>query len=378
MKKKFFGFLTAILTLGVLGGTAFVAASDNIQKEDAAYAANITGGTILYLKPGNDWLSDSAKFSAYFFDSSNTSSWASGTKVLVPGATIYSFVAPQGTWTHTIFCRMNSSSTSNSWNNVWNQTANLEYDGSKNLFTITNPWNSITGTWSVMNMDTDMYLAGDVNGWSVKNDDYKLEKLQDGSYQIETIMSYDQGFKITNGTWDGALGKTVFSSDTVTLETNNDGNAIVKNEGTNNYLITYKNNKWTIELNNPTDADVVDEFVDTFMHMDIAHNPDDPDTKACKGNDGYYALAKQAFKGLTADQKELFATGDNYANAWARFNAWAKANGEEINDEYEFVQLSNVMFLVQNNNLYVFIIVAIGAISLVVLFYAIKRKRQTI
>lgn len=376
MKKKFFGFLTAILTLGVLGGTAFVAASDNIQKEDAAYAANITGGTILYLKPGNDWLSDSAKFSAYFFDSSNTSSWASGTKVLVPGATIYSFVAPQGTWTHTIFCRMNSSSTSNSWNNVWNQTANLEYDGSKNLFTITNPWNSITGTWSVMNMNTDMYLAGDVNGWNEKNDDYKLEKLQDGSYQIETIMSYNQGFKITNGTWDGALGKTVFSSDTVTLETNNDGNAIVKNEGTNIYLITYKDNKWTIELNNQ----VVDEFVDTYMHMiDITHNPEEKvDTGACRGDKGYYALAKKAFEGLTAAQKKLFATGGNYANAWARFNAWATANGEKIENDYSIVEMSNVAFLIQNNNLYVFIIIAIGAISLVVLFYAIKRKRQTI
>lgn len=40
MKKKFFGFLTAVLTLGILGGTAFVAADNGLQKEEVAKASS--------------------------------------------------------------------------------------------------------------------------------------------------------------------------------------------------------------------------------------------------------------------------------------------------------------------------------------------------
>jgi hypothetical protein len=42
---------------------------------------------------------------------------------------------------------MNPSSSSNNWNNKWNQTGNLVYDGTKNLFTPSG-WDNATTTWS--------------------------------------------------------------------------------------------------------------------------------------------------------------------------------------------------------------------------------------
>ena len=49
-----------------------------------------------------------------------------------------------------IFCRMNPSSSTNNWNNKWNQTGDLTIptDG-KNLFTVpSGAWNGSTSTWS--------------------------------------------------------------------------------------------------------------------------------------------------------------------------------------------------------------------------------------
>lgn len=46
MKKKFFGFLSAILAFGVLGGAAFAIGNDNLQKTDSAKA---TVETIVYV-----------------------------------------------------------------------------------------------------------------------------------------------------------------------------------------------------------------------------------------------------------------------------------------------------------------------------------------
>lgn len=126
---------------------ALIAAIISIVGLSQVMAADINGGTKLYLKAPH-WMADNARFAAYFFVNDQTNAWEDCT--LVPNETnIYEVTAPEGTWPNVIFCRMNPSATENNWNNKWNQSANQTYDGTNNLFTVNDgEWNNASGTWS--------------------------------------------------------------------------------------------------------------------------------------------------------------------------------------------------------------------------------------
>lgn len=107
---------------------------------------------VLYLKPNSNWKQSNARFAAYFFINNDINVWVSMVDSDSDG--IYEVNIPEG-YTfgdNVIFCRMNPSSTANSWNNKWNQTADLKIptDG-KNLFTIpSTTWDGATNSnWSV-------------------------------------------------------------------------------------------------------------------------------------------------------------------------------------------------------------------------------------
>ena len=114
----------------------------------SASAATITSGTKLYLKPNENWKVDGARFAAYFYG--NGEDWASMT--IVEGETdIYELTVPGSgkNFSNVIFCRMNPDNQTNNWNNKWNQTADLTYDGTNNLFTVKEgTWDSGGGTWT--------------------------------------------------------------------------------------------------------------------------------------------------------------------------------------------------------------------------------------
>ncbi len=130
--------LMMVISLCLVGVTFTSAA----EVEVAETGANITGGTVLYLDP-TFWDPSSAWFAAYFFGSSGDA-WV---KCEPFDGSIYSVTAPSGTWTNVIFCRMNKNQTGFSWDNKWNQTGNLEWDGSKSLFTVSQ-WNDQKSGWS--------------------------------------------------------------------------------------------------------------------------------------------------------------------------------------------------------------------------------------
>ena len=105
---------------------------------------------IVYLKPNSNWTQSNARFAAYFFGGSTGEKWVSMTAV---GDGTYQVHLPEGYdyGCSIIFCRMNPSTTTNNWNNKWDQTNNLSVpkDG-KNLFTVAaGAWNNASGTWSV-------------------------------------------------------------------------------------------------------------------------------------------------------------------------------------------------------------------------------------
>ena len=101
----------------------------------------------LYLKPNSNWLMSGARFAMYTWGGSAGEKWISMSDTDSDG--IYEGVLPAG-YTNVIFCRMNPSTTANNWDNKWNQSGDLVYDGIKNLCTIADgQWDCGTNvTWS--------------------------------------------------------------------------------------------------------------------------------------------------------------------------------------------------------------------------------------
>ena len=104
---------------------------------------------VLYLKPNSNWKMDNARFAAYFFNTSGNT-WVSMSDS--DGDGIYEGNIPTG-YTfgeNVIFCRMNPNTTSNNWNNKWNQTADLVIPtNGDNLYTVKDgSWDKGGGTWS--------------------------------------------------------------------------------------------------------------------------------------------------------------------------------------------------------------------------------------
>ena len=115
-------------------------------------AANLTGGTVLYLKPNSNWASDNAWFAMYLCNGSSPAEWVKMT--LAEGETnVYTATVPAGkTHKNVIFCRMNKNNTTKlDWSNVWNQSGDLTWDGTKNCCAINDgQWSCGTNvTWSV-------------------------------------------------------------------------------------------------------------------------------------------------------------------------------------------------------------------------------------
>ena len=110
-------------------------------------AAKIPGGTVLYLVPSANWNQSNARFAAYFFGDGEA--WVSMTKV-AGESNLYQVTAPAGkNFSNVIFCRMNPSATANNWNNKWNQTSDLTYNGTSNCYTVKEgTWDKGGGTWS--------------------------------------------------------------------------------------------------------------------------------------------------------------------------------------------------------------------------------------
>lgn len=107
-------------------------------------AAELNGGTTLYLNPG-PWNVDGAVFVAYYWGDPNGDKWSDFNDSDNDG--IFETTVPNGAWTGLKFVRMNPAGDIHNWDNKWNETDDLTYDGTNNLYTITG-WNSNEGTWS--------------------------------------------------------------------------------------------------------------------------------------------------------------------------------------------------------------------------------------
>lgn len=170
-----------------------------------ANAATIAGGTKLYLQPNSNWLVDGARFALYVYGS-NGDGWSSMT--LVAGETgIYEGTVPEGTWSNVIFTRMNGSAAENNWDNKWNQTDNLVYDGVNNMYSVTEgTWDKGGGTWSTYGTSagegTGLFLVGnEISNWG-HTAGYQFQATEtENIYTLENVKVCGF-FKIADKNWN--------------------------------------------------------------------------------------------------------------------------------------------------------------------------------
>ena len=122
-----------------------------------ASAAKTTGDTTLYLAPNANWKVDNARFALYTWDGGDKWFDMKDTN----GDGVYECTIPAGI-ENIIFCRMNPNATDNNWNNKWNQTADLKYNGSDNLYTVKEgTWDKGGGAWSFFEVGECVHSAKD-------------------------------------------------------------------------------------------------------------------------------------------------------------------------------------------------------------------------
>ena len=175
------------------------------------------GNVYLIIDP--QWKSDGARFAAYFWGGSGEK-WESMTAVSGQ-ENMYTCTIPSGR-TSVIFCRMNGGTSTNSWDNKWNQTVDLSLsDG--HMFTITNPWNSsndnkATGSWSTFSAEKIKSTAG-ISGTGAKvyynNGEPVIEGASAGYVSLNGEFQKGQTYYI-------AIAPVVFENG-FTVEFSNDG-----------------------------------------------------------------------------------------------------------------------------------------------------------
>ena len=132
----------------------------------------------------------------------------------------------------------------------------------------------------------------------------------------------------------------------------------------------------------PVDAHALaGNFVECYMHPEIAHNPLDGDSGACKDSgSGYYTAAQTAYSQLSADVKSEFAGNSDFANYVARLTAWASANGYTFDAAAGTFTKNNAKALTVLNvesstaATVVVVITAMVSITAVGGFFLLKRK----
>lgn len=122
-----------------------------------------------------------------------------------------------------------------------------------------------------------------------------------------------------------------------------------------------------------SNADKVQEFIDSYMHMD------ENVPNQCEG---YYPLAKAAFNNLTDAQKSLFidegGEGETYHDAYVRLSAWAAAHQEMVTNSGASANLRGGLSTGGLNETTIAIIITISVITAVGICAVIvlhKKKR---
>ena len=215
-----------------------------------ASAAKTSEPTTLYLTPNSNWKVDNARFAAYTWDGGEQ--WFDMTDS--DGDGIYECVIPAGI-ENIIFCRMNPSATSNNWNNKWNQTADLKYDGTNNHYIVKEgTWDNGGGTWSLIQKDGCVHSPsgeGNVvtNATCTENGEISHLCSECGEEYTLPIAATGHSYDANGMCSCGASKYTVAGSDSKNepsifgtgWDVSNSANDLAYDEATGGYVKVYEN-----------------------------------------------------------------------------------------------------------------------------------------
>ena len=163
----------------------------------ALVCAFVANAYTVYLNPaGGEWSQNNEKYAVWAWSDGGEGSWYGMSAV---GNGLYETEIPDAN-TNLIFVRMDKNKEGYSWDNKWDQTNNLSYDGTNNLYTITGKENSGNynglGEWSsyvvedlvftvtVPEGTENCYITGTFNNWT-------------GFLQMEKVEGSDNKFTVT-------------------------------------------------------------------------------------------------------------------------------------------------------------------------------------
>lgn len=361
MKKKFFGILTAVLTLGVLGGTAFAAAGDGLQRTDSAEAATTE---IEYRFTNNySW----GKVFVYAWGSSGNNTWPgmelTDSYTNENNETVYKFSLPSkytsiifnengGKQTHDITISSNKHT-----NKAWYISG--ESYGKFNV-----------GTWTWYENDVFLYDPEEKYGstphiytWDSNHDNKTYE-----SWPGTEMVKYKGDIKTSDSL-------TIFKNDFIFKDNfnyiifNGNNSQTVDLERTNDYGKCY--NAFTDEWVTLNDIYALD-FNNNLMQMENT-DFEGKGTGVCQSG-GYYSKAKEAYATYTNEIIEIIKT--SYPESLERLSKWATYHDESF-DATSGVFQSKTAFVASHNNMTTIVIICFTLLTLTSAFLIIKKKRSS-
>ena len=232
----------------------------------------------LYLAPNSNWKVDNARFAVYVWIEGGEYEWFDMTDP--DGDGIYEANIPSK-YSSVIFCRMDPSHETNKWDYKWNQTNDLTYNGTDNLYTMADDaWDNGDGAWYYcacfhdygtdnictkcgnerfyiiagnVVKDGEVYKEGDNTtlfgtGWDVKDENNKMVYDPESGCYIklyENVAKGEYAFKVAvDKSWDISYG------DYDNGDKNNNFILVVEEDGST-VLITLKDGKVTFACSGP-------------------------------------------------------------------------------------------------------------------------------
>lgn len=152
--------------------------------------------------------------------------------------------------------------------------------------------------------------------------------FHDGAGYLYAASSSDNHLKVQtalddNGRWDIDLATSKVKA------TGTNTHNLLRYNSSNKLFSCYETGQAAIALyalpQTITDEQIANTFIKKYMHLDSAPVGETGEGKCV--TESWYASAKEAFNKLTEDQR-LLVTGN--ADVYARLEAWAVANGDEM------------------------------------------------
>ncbi len=110
----------------------------------------VADGVTVYFKPNSNWAQANARFAAYFWNESGDMWVNLDATTINEESGFYTCTTPKG-YSNIIFCRMNPDVADNTWENKWNQSADLTVPTNKNIIYIypndDKAWDNAEGYW---------------------------------------------------------------------------------------------------------------------------------------------------------------------------------------------------------------------------------------